>query len=406
MSDPRSIKIEDYTYDLPDDRIATFPKEQRDQSKLLVYKKGEIQESVYANVGDFLPENTHLVFNNTRVIQARLHFDLPSGRTIEIFCLEPEIDQMDISIAMNQTGEAQWWCLVGGAKKWKDGVELEATLDGENPITIKVNMLKRGMDSFLIQFKWDDDSVIFADLLEKLGNTPLPPYIKRSAEQTDKSRYQTVFAEHNGSVAAPTAGLHFTSNLIQKLNDQGVQQHYVTLHVGAGTFKPVSADTIDDHIMHHELIEIDREALVSLSQVKERIIPVGTTSMRTLESLYWLGVKALEKANVSLEEFYVSQWDPYGHTVLPSKQEAISALVDFLDKHQLDKLITKTQLIIIPGYKFKMCDGLITNFHQPKSTLLLLVSALIGSDWRRVYKYAMDNDFRFLSYGDGSLLLR
>jgi S-adenosylmethionine:tRNA ribosyltransferase-isomerase len=402
MKKTQDIRIEEFDYPLENERIAKYPLEQRDLSKLLVFNSGSISEKVYQQLPSELPANCHLVFNNTKVIQARLLFQLPTGRTIEIFCLEPDSASLDISIAMQQVERSKWWCLVGGAKKWKEDVVLEGKL-GDS--TIYAKRIQRSSDSFLIEFSWKPKDLSFAAILDELGKTPLPPYMKRTAEETDKSRYQTVYAEHEGSVAAPTAGLHFTPELLSNLDSAGFHRHFVTLHVGAGTFKPVSSGQIGDHDMHHELIQVSTEKIVELSKVNGPIIPVGTTSMRTLESLYWLGVKAWEKPDLELKDLRVLQWDPYHYNELPDTKTALSALANYLKQQGQSLLMSKTQLMIAPGYKFKVCKGLVTNFHQPKSTLLLLVSALIGDDWKKVYQHALDNDFRFLSYGDGSLLL-
>jgi len=398
----QDISIEDYDYPLEPHRIAKFPLEQRDQSKLLIYDKGTIRETVYRNLADQLPTNTHLVFNNTKVIQARLLFQLPTGRTIELFCLEPDSASLDITIAMQQTHQSRWWCLVGGAKKWKEDIVLEGKLEDQ---IIYAKRVARGSDSFLIEFTWEPSHLSFAAILDELGKTPLPPYMKRQAIQADKDRYQTVYAEYEGSVAAPTAGLHFTPELLSSLSQAAIQKHFVTLHVGAGTFKPVSTETIGAHEMHHELIQVHTEQIKLFSEIEGPIIPVGTTSMRTLESLYWLGVKVSSNPDLSLQDLTVQQWDPYTAKDLPGTKEALLALASYLEQQNQSMLMTKTQLMIAPGYRYRVCKGLITNFHQPKSTLLLLVSALIGSDWQKVYQYALDHDFRFLSYGDGSLLL-
>jgi len=368
----------------------------------LVYNNGEISETIYRNLASQLPSNTHLVFNNTKVIQARLLFQLPTGRNIELFCLEPDSESLDITIAMQQKRQSKWWCLVGGAKKWKEDVVLEGKLGNQ---TIYAKRIGRGTDSFLIEFNWSPDHLSFAEILDELGKTPLPPYMKRQAEQADKDRYQTVYAEHDGSVAAPTAGLHFTQDLLNSLSEKKIEKHFVTLHVGAGTFKPVSSEKIGEHEMHHELIQVPTKQIRLFRELEEPIIPVGTTSMRTLESLYWLGVKVWSNPNLALQDLRVHQWDPYTSENLPDTRESLSALADYLEKQNQSILMTKTQLMIAPGYKYRICKGLITNFHQPKSTLLLLVSALIGADWRKVYQHALDHDFRFLSYGDGSLLL-
>lgn len=402
MSSTKDIRIEDFDYPLEPHRIAKYPAKERDSSKLLIYKAGEISESVYRKLPDALPNGARLVFNNTKVVQARLLFRLPTGKTVELFCLEPDAEFLDINLAMQQKGEVKWHCLVGGNKKWKVGVILEGALGNT---VIKAERLSRGVDSFLIRLSWEPRTLTYAEVLDELGKTPLPPYLKRDAEQSDKERYQTVYAEHEGSVAAPTAGLHFTPRLLQELEEKGFEQSFVTLHVGAGTFKPVSSEKIGDHDMHYELIQANVDFIRSLAAENRTVIPVGTTSMRTLESLYYLGVKVLNHPEIALKDLQVSQWDPYQTTIKPAKDEALNALANYLESQGANKVMTKTQLMIAPGYTFNVCNGLITNFHQPKSTLMLLVAALIGDDWGAVYRYALDHDFRFLSYGDGSLLL-
>lgn len=409
MKSPKEIQIEDFNYPLPEERIAKFPLEQRDQSKLLVYKQGTIRQDVYKNIEHYLPENAALVFNNTRVVQARMHFTNRNGKTIEIFCLEPAQKHLNLALAMSETASVEWICLVGGAKKWKEEF-LSCTFAVNNQTCeLKVEKLEALSGSFKIRFSWSISSLSFAEILDAAGITPLPPYLKRNAEDLDKTRYQTVYAQHDGSVAAPTAGLHFTETVFSSLQKKNIEQLFVTLHVGAGTFKPVQTETIADHDMHFEYIHVQLEMIEKLLNRKTQntpIVSVGTTSMRTLESLYWLGVKTAETKNIELHQLEVFQWDPYELNSTLSPQEALSALIDWMKSHQLTELVTRTQLMIAPGYDLKIVDALATNFHQPKSTLLLLISALVGTEWKTIYDYALHNDFRFLSYGDGSLLFK
>lgn len=403
---PKNISINDYTYTLPDERIAKYPLPKRDESKLLIHKKGNISEDRYFNLANHLPQGSLLVFNNTKVVEARLLFTKSSGSTIEIFCLEPADIYHDITMAMSQKKWVMWKCLVGGAKKWKEE-ELTKIIETQNgTLELKASKAKAYPGYFLIKFSWSDDEMSFAEVLHQAGLIPLPPYIKRSAEETDKDRYQTVYAKYDGSVAAPTAGLHFTQSLFDKLVQKGIHKNFVTLHVGAGTFQPVKSETMQDHLMHAEFIDVSKFLIKEIMvHEKKKIIAVGTTSLRTIESLYWMGFKTIQNENISEDEIMVSQWDPYETTTtLPSRNEALQSLLKWMDAHHLDKLITKTQIIIAPGYSLKVADALITNFHQPQSTLLLLVASIIGTDWKKVYDYALDNDFRFLSYGDGSLL--
>ncbi len=403
--DPKRIRIASYDYALPEERIAKFPLAQRDASKLLVYKSGTIEESNYRNLYNHLPNGSALYFNNTRVVQARLRFQNRNGRAIELFCLEPSESQQEITSAMAQTGGVTWTCLVGGAKKWKEDVlEASVTFNG-NPIHIQARKISRDGPNFTIAFSWSPESLSFAELLETIGETPLPPYMKRDAETSDKNRYQTVYAENNGSVAAPTAGLHFTPELLNNLKKTGNSLNYLTLHVGAGTFKPVQTEEIEHHEMHFEFIEVSAQMIDGLIQklkASKPIVAVGTTSMRTLESLYWIGIKLYENPTIPTPEIH--QWDPYELQNPLTVTEALKAVREHLKYHNKEQLVTRTQLIIAPGYQFRVVVGLITNFHQPKSTLLLLVSALIGNDWESVYAHALNHNFRFLSYGDGSLL--
>lgn len=405
MTDPKKIFIQDYTYTLPEDRIARYPLPQRDASKLLLYSNGKITEDIYHNLSTHLPPGSLLVFNNTKVVEARLLFQKPTGGIIEIFCLEPHAQYADITTGMQQKGTVLWHCLVGGASKWKPGQVLQKTIAGkEAAIQLQARYVEKKTGSFIIELSWEPAHLCFAELLHHAGAIPLPPYIKRAAEESDKERYQTVYAHSDGSVAAPTAGLHFSEKIFADLNAKNIQTAFVTLHVGAGTFKPVNAGTMEGHEMHAEWIDVPADVIEELiKNLQGNIIAVGTTSLRTIESLYWLGSKTKESSdNLSLH-----QWEPYENAGenIPVK-ESLENLLSWMKKNKMTRLIAKTQLLIAPGYDFKIVKGLITNFHQPQSTLLLLVAALAGDDWKKVYDYALQNDFRFLSYGDGSLLLR
>ena len=404
---PKNISIADYTYILPDERIAKYPLPERDQSKLLIYRNGEIKENIYANLANELPENSLLIFNNTKVVEARLLFEKPNGGKIEIFCLEPHEQYGDITTAMLQKEKVWWKCLVGGAKKWKEGslISRIGRYDFAD-ITLTAQKIKQLSDSYIIELSWDDTSLSFAELLHLAGAIPLPPYLNRSPEESDKERYQTIYAIHDGSVAAPTAGLHFTDSLFKKLAAKNIQHDFVTLHVGAGTFKPVKTETMQEHEMHAEFIDVSKVFIKKLiQQLDQTIITVGTTSLRTIESLYWLGVKTKFNPSIDHNALHITQWEPYE---LSEKniavKDALELLLNWMDQQQMERLITKTQIIIAPGYQFKIIKALITNFHQPQSTLLLLVATITGDNWRKIYNYALENDFRFLSYGDGNLL--
>jgi len=407
---PGNLLIKDFTYDLAEDRIAKYPLPERDASKLLVYKDGKITEDVYKNLDRHLPANSLLVFNDTRVIEARLLFQKSTGGIIEIFCLEPHEQYSDITTAMNQHGKALWQCLVGGASKWKHGQILEKKIGLSNEIILHARYVEKKIDCFVIEFSWNDDSLNFAEILHHAGVIPLPPYIKRAAERSDEERYQTIYAHHEGSVAAPTAGLHFTEHVFKTLQSKNIKTDFVTLHVSAGTFKPVKSETIREHEMHAEFINVSRETIENIFQnLSENVIPVGTTSLRTIESLYWLGVK-LSTGNEQLtmaqgESIELSQWECYElEKMNVEPKRALETLIHLMQKENIGRLITKTQILIAPPYKTRIASALITNFHQPQSTLLLLVAALIKEDWRKVYDYALQHDFRFLSYGDGCLL--
>jgi S-adenosylmethionine:tRNA ribosyltransferase-isomerase len=402
----KKIQIKDYSYELPDERIAKFPLENRDHSKLLIAEPGKpYHQDQYLNLANHLPANSFLVFNNTKVVEARILFQKPTGGVIELFCLEPDSVYSDITTAMLQKGTVQWKCLVGGAKKWKEEFLEKTIIDQGQAITLRARRVAQGAETYLIEFSWSNAQMSFAELLHIAGLIPLPPYLNRVAVQTDAERYQTVYAKHDGSVAAPTAGLHFTERVFESLASKGIQKDFVTLHVGAGTFKPVKADAMQDHEMHAEFIDVSDSFIENLlSRLANPIVPVGTTSMRTLESLYRLGLKTMANPTISLADLTVHQWDPYGINEAISASIALASLLQWMKAQQLTRLITKTQIIIAPGYQFRICSGLITNFHQPQSTLLLLVAALIGDTWKNLYNHAMNNEFRFLSYGDGCLI--
>lgn len=407
MSDSsiKSIPISDYNYDLPNHKIAYHPQENRELSKLLVYNNGAISEKKFAELPSVLTENDFLVFNNTRVINARLWFQKTTGKIIEIFCLEPKNEEL--VKALSSTQKSTWRCMVGGAKRWKTNPLIkEVEIKGEM-IEVRASKGEYVDQAFEITFDWNSEYITFSEILETLGKTPLPPYIKREDTIEDEKRYQTVYSCNEGSVAAPTAGLHFSEKLIQNLTNSDIQTEYLTLHVGAGTFKPVTSDNIGEHDMHYEVFEVSVQFLENIiGNLSKRIIPVGTTSCRTLESLYWIGVKMLQNGIPTKSEFlFLEQWEAYDLKKNNADVKgALSILIEYAKKNDTP-IFGKTQLMIAPGYQYKIAKGLITNFHLPKSTLLLLVSAMIGENWENVYKYALENDFRFLSYGDGSLLI-
>jgi len=407
MTDPRTLSIKDFTYSLPEERIAKYPLAERDASKLLIYKDGKIAEGIYRNIADHIPTNSLLVFNDTKVIEARLLFQKSTGGVIEIFCLEHHHQYPDITTAMLQHEKVLWHCLIGGASKWKRGQILEKKIAYKsNELVLNARYIAKADDSFIVELSWNEPSISFAEVLHLFGAIPLPPYIKREAEKSDTERYQTVYAHYEGSVAAPTAGLHFTETVFNTLKEKNIQKDFVTLHVGAGTFKPVKADVMQEHEMHAEHFTVSGSLIQNvIDHLDKNIIAVGTTSLRTLESLYWLGVRSLMVNGEWSNE--IAQWEVYDHAgQMISPKEALHNLIKWMDEKDLNTLTAKTQIIIAPGYQFKIVNGLVTNFHQPQSTLLLLVAAFIGNDWKRVYDDALQDNFRFLSYGDGSLLWR
>lgn len=410
---PKHLSIKDFTYDLPADKIAKYPLAKRDESRLLVYKDGNITESVYKHLDEQLPPNTLLIFNDTKVIEARLLFEKKTGGLIELFCLEPHEQYPDITTAMLQKGRVLWKCLVGGAKKWKGEPVTRGITTPDGHITLGAEKVDHLNDYFLIEFEWNDTQLSFAEILHYAGVVPLPPYLNRDAEETDKATYQTIYARHDGSVAAPTAGLHFTEALFDKLDKKNIQRRFVTLHVGAGTFKPVKADTMEQHEMHAEFIDVTKQLIEDLTAgLDNTVIAVGTTSLRTIESLYWMGVKLQQAlktkpaAAITADEISIHQWEAYDLPQDIPAKEALQHLLLWMDAQNKTRIITKTQIIIAPEYTLRIAGGLITNFHQPQSTLLLLVAAIAGDNWKKIYNYALDNNFRFLSYGDGSLVFK
>ncbi len=404
-NDPRSVRIADYTYELPDERIARFPLAERDAARLLVFDEaGTIEDDIFRRLPVHLPEGSTLVLNTAKVVRARMMFQKPSGGLIEVFCLEPHPQYADISTAMAIRGEVFWQCMVGGAAKWKDGITLSLQA-GE--ITVWADLHARNRADFTIHFRWEPADMTWAEVMEATGMVPLPPYLGRDADDGDVESYQTLFATHEGSVAAPTASLHFTPGVLDSLERMGINTVGVTLHVGAGTFRPIKGERAGEHEMHGEWIEVSVETLEHLIAARDYpVIAGGTTALRTLESLYWLGCKAASKPDISPADLRLSQWEWCDSPSSFGPREALLALRDWLQRQQHTRLITRTEILITPGYRFRMADALITNFHQPQSTLILLVAAFIGNAWKRVYDYALKHDFRFLSYGDASLLWR
>ena len=436
------LPIEDFDYHLPDQSIAYTPASNRSDSKLLVWDKEIIAESTYNHIASFIPEKAALYFNNSKVIAARIHFQKANNSTIEIFCLEPSNNYQPISVAMQATQKVEWVCLVGGAKKWKEDylekefeiiqpsingenigenkVENKPTKNTNNSITIKVKAKKiKSIDGkFLIEFSWDNNTISFSEIIEHIGSIPLPPYIQRATTEEDKDRYQTTYAKQEGSVAAPTAGLHFNAAIFESLAQKKCSTDFISLHVGAGTFMPVKTAAITDHEMHAEVFEITTATLIHLIEIAKQkelhpaaftpVIAVGTTTLRTIESLYWLGVKLINNERLQAnKDLHLLQWDAYDNNNNDNSRqtitvkEALSKLLSWMQSHQMTQLITSTQLMIVPGYIFKIANGLVTNFHQPKSTLLLIIAAITGDKWKSIYQHAIDSQYRFLSYGDG-----
>lgn len=406
---PRNIKIHDYSYPLPDERIAKFPMAQRDHSKLLIYNKGVISHDTFCNITSHLPQGALLVYNNTKVIQARLRFHKTTGALIEVFLLEPAMPR-DYEQIFQCREQCEWVCMIGNLKKWKESPLTRNIAVGGKEIELSVVRHEEEATGHRCSFTWHNtdastDNVSFAEILEAMGELPIPPYLNRKTEESDKTTYQTVYSKIKGSVAAPTAGLHFTPAVLADIDAHGIEREEVTLHVGAGTFKPVKSDRISGHKMHREYIVVRRKTIERLIAHGGKAIVVGTTSVRTLESLYYIGCRLLRNPDLTEYQLWIDQWEPYDTPSDVPSVEALQAVLDWLDRNELTTLHSSTRIIIAPGYKYHIVQMLITNFHQPQSTLLLLVSALIGDDWRKVYDYALANDFRFLSYGDSSLLI-
>lgn len=403
---PREISINDFTYDLPLEKIATHPLPERDQSKLLIYTNGEIEEDIYKNIADHLPENSLLIFNDTKVIPARVLFKKETGGAVEIFCLEPFEENAEYTTIMSKTGSTKWKCMIGGASKWKEGGLTKKINIKTEEVILTATLKQKLADAYVAEFSWQPSHYSFSEIIEHAGEIPLPPYIKRDVDEDDKERYQTIYAEHKGSVAAPTAGLHFTPEIFSSFENKNIKKDFVTLHVGAGTFKPVKSETMQQHEMHAERIDVSIATIENiLHNLTENIIAVGTTSLRTIESLYWMGVKSFLNNDCDIHQLEIKQWDVYDDL---SKQNidahiALASLINWLKKNEQQKLFIQTQILIAPGYQFKIANALVTNFHQPGSTLLLLVAAITKS-WREIYEHALRNNFRFLSYGDGCLL--
>ncbi len=405
MYNPPEIKISNFDYPLEEENIAKYPLSERDKAKLLsLTSDKKIEEKYFYDLPEMLDSNTFLILNDTKVVHARLLFQKESGSVIEIFCLEPM--NKDIQLAYAQKGSCEWKCLIGNNKKWKQKTISSSFVDKENQLTLTAKRLYQENETWIVEFSWDREDLSFAEVLQYMGHVPLPPYLKRKDEESDKEDYQTIYAHQEGSVAAPTAGLHFSENTFKQLADKGVKTCFVTLHVGAGTFKPVSTETIDRHVMHTEQIVLKKENIEELlANLDKRVMCVGTTSVRTIESLYWHGVKILKNGN-RYSEIDVKQWEPYQEECRISARESLQAILESVEKENINVLIGQTQLMIAPGYEYRIVDAMITNFHQPKSTLLLLVSAMIGEDWKRVYDFALKNDYRFLSFGDACMFTK
>ena len=413
MNNPRHIRIADFNYELPDARIAKYPLSERDASKLLIYNRGEVSEDRFTSLPDYIPTGSLMVFNNTKVIQARLRFQKATGATIEVFCMEPFLP-LEYQQNFASKGECQWLCMIGNLKRWKEGVlTMPLEIVGRD-VLFHAERLSKPENSnddgtkHLIRFSWDAADVAFSEVLEACGEIPIPPYLNRRTEESDNSTYQTVYSKVKGSVAAPTAGLHFTERVLHALDEKGIDREELTLHVGAGTFKPVKSEEIAGHDMHSEYIVVKRQTIEKLIAHGGEATAVGTTSVRTLESLYYIGRKLEKNPDLSEEELHVDQWEPYEEDE-PSDTKLtlryLQNILDYLDSNGLEALHTSTQIIIVPGYEYHIVHRMVTNFHQPQSTLLLLVSAFVDGDWHTIYDYALSHDFRFLSYGDSSLLI-
>ena len=399
----QSPQLSDFDYELPEDRIAIHPLDQRDMAKMLVYNPAHtMTHSQFRNLGDFLPENSLLVLNDTRVIHARLLFRKNSGSRIEVFCLHPVSPHSDINLAMQAKGESTWQCMAGNQRKWKEGETLEMPFGTHG--LLQATLIEKMGRAVIVKFSWTPAALSWSAVLEQAGKMPLPPYIHREAETIDEDEYQTVFAKHEGAVAAPTASLHFTDNLLENLKNQGVKIEYLTLHVSSGTFQPVAHENVLEHPMHREQIVFSKTLIEKILSGKHNIIAAGTTVLRALESLYWFGNELETKPET--EFFFVHKLQPYQHSSNISLEKSLQNILDWMQIRGIDTLNGETEIFVFPAYTFMVCKGLITNFHLPKSTLLMLIAAFIGDDWKKIYNMALEKDYRFLSYGDGMILLR
>lgn len=408
MIKSKEIEIKDYDYNLPAEKIASFPLPKRDESKLLIYKNQKISEDIFKNISTHLPEDSIVIFNDSKVVKARILIENSAGQKIEIFCLEPILPSREFQMAFAATKKCRWLCMVGNAKKWKEDVIIHNFFTKGKVVELRVKKSDAKNGVYEIDFEWNPIELTFSEVLMRVGHIPLPPYIKREDQRSDAERYQTVYANAEGSVAAPTAGLHFTEEVLNDLKAKGIDEDFVTLHVGAGTFQPVKSEKIGEHIMHGEKFFVNRDLIEKiLNKGGKKIIAAGTTSARTIESLYWLGIRLIENRSVKIENLKISQWEAYENKDAAkfTLRDSMHALLDFMKFNDISTIECETEIIITPGYNFKVIDGLITNFHQPKSTLLLLIAAFTNGKWKDIYEYALENNFRFLSYGDSSLLL-
>ncbi len=402
-NDVENIRISDYNYRLPDEKIAKYPLLKRDSSKLLIFENNELSTTRFSEIVTQLPPDSLLIFNDTRVIHARLIFEKNTGAVIEVFCLSPH-EPKDYAINFQQRQKCSWHCMIGNAKRWKDEkLQMQVPINGEN-VQLSARKIMKTENDVVVEFSWDSSTFTFSELLEVAGKLPIPPYLNRASEAKDDETYQTIYSAVEGSVAAPTAGLHFTPDVMRTIEERGIKTAHVTLHVGAGTFKPVKSETIGGHDMHTEFISVSKETIQTLYENEHDLIVVGTTSMRTVESLYYVGRKIMKNPEIAVEDLSVQQWEPYDEENPVSPKLALKAILDYLDKNGQEQLLTATQIIIVPGYEFHYPQAIVTNFHQPQSTLLLLIAAFIGKNWSQVYDYALKNEYRFLSYGDSSLL--
>lgn len=407
---PKNLSISDFNYPLPEDKIAVYPLVERDQSKLLVYKNKTISEDIYRNIADHFPEKSFLVFNDTKVIKARILFQKKTGSVIEIFCLEPHEKINDYALILSQKISVRWKCMIGGAGKWKEKyLEKEIEIEQEK-IILKAVLVEKSNDAYVVELSWTPGNYSFAEIIDHAGETPLPPYIKRKTEARDSETYQTIYSVHEGSVAAPTAGLHFTKEIFSSLKKKNIDTGFVTLHVGAGTFKPVKSANMEGHEMHSEWVDVSTNFIEQLIEnISHEVICVGTTSVRTIESLYWMGLKTFLNPEIEFKNLKINQWEVYEEPLKINNcnaKESLQSLLKYLKNKKTERLFIQTQIIIAPTYEFKIINGIVTNFHQPKSTLLLLVAAMIGEKWKEIYEYALSHEFRFLSYGDGCLIFK